>query len=56
LVDRAVRLVDHDDVEVPHAKAALAVCGLVNEAHHRGVGGHKHAAFGVLVGHQIHGR
>ena len=38
LVDRAVRLVDHDQVEVAGAEAALAVARLVDQVHHRRVG------------------
>ena len=53
LIHRAVRLVDDDEVEMADAEAALPVEGLVNQPHHRRVGGHEHPAFGVLLGHQI---
>ena len=60
LVDRTVRLVDHDQVEVAHAEAALpafaVISGFVDQAHHRRVGGDEHPALGVLVGHQVDGR
>ena len=47
LIHRAVRLVDDDEVEVPDAKAALAVEGLVNQPHHGRIGGDEYPAFGV---------
>ena len=54
LVDRAVRLVDDDEVEMPDAKAALAAGHVVDQAHHGRVGRDINPALGVLVGHQIH--
>jgi len=53
LVHRAVRLVDDDEVKVADTKTALTVGGLVNQAHHGGVGRDKHPAIGVFLGHQI---
>ena len=47
--------VHHDQVEVAHAKAALpAASGLVDQAHHRRVGGYIHAPLGGAVGYQVH--
>jgi hypothetical protein len=56
LVDRTVSLVDDDQVEVAYAEAPLPVVCVVDQPHHRGVGRDEHAPFGVLVGHQVHGR
>ena len=53
LVDRAVRLVDHDEVEMPDAKAALAAGHVVDQAHHGRIGRDIDPALGVLVGHQV---
>ena len=53
LVDRAVRLVDDDQVEVARAESALAVVGLVDQAHHRRIGRDVDPAVGGLLGHQV---
>ena len=39
LIHRAVRLVDDDQVEMPDAKTALPVLRLVDQPHHRRIGG-----------------
>ena len=56
LEDRAVRLVDDDQVEVPDAEAPLAVARLVDQPHHRRIGGDEDAPLGVLLGDQVHRR
>ena len=49
-IDRAVRLIDHDEVEMADAEAAFAViAGLVDQPHHRRIGRNVDAAFLVLV-------
>ena len=44
-VDRAMRLVDHHEVEVPDAEAALLRVRLVDQAHHGRIGRDVDAAF-----------
>jgi hypothetical protein len=51
-----VRLVDDHEVEVPHAEAPLAVGGLVDQPHHRRIGGDVDAPLGLLVGDEVDGR
>ena len=53
LVDRPVRLVDDDQVEVPRAKARAAALALVDQVHHRRIGRQEHAAFARLFRHQV---
>ena len=48
-VDRAVRLVDHDQVEMPGPEAARAVLHLLDQVHHRRVGREEHPRAGVVV-------
>ena len=56
LVDRPVGLVDDDQVEVPGPEAPPGLIGLVDQAHHRGVGRDVDAPVGVLLRHQVHRR
>ena len=57
LIHRAVRLVDDNEVEVTDTETALAgrfiIRGLINQTHHRRVGGNEHPALGMLLGDQI---
>ncbi len=46
-------LVHDHEVEVPDAKAALAVARFVDQPHHGGVGRQEHPALDVLVGDQV---
>ena len=55
LVDRAVRLVDHHEVEVAGTECPYARVGVVDQVHHRRVGADVHPPVGDLLGHQVHG-
>ena len=55
LVDGAVGLVDDDQVEVAGTEQPLPAVGLVDQVHHRRVGGDVDAPVGDLLGHQVHG-
>ena len=48
-VDRAVRLVDDDQVEMPRPEPAGAVLHLLDQVHHRRIGREKHPRAGVVV-------
>ncbi len=54
LVDRAVRLVDDHQVEIPHPETGDAVVGLVDQVEHGRVGAHVHPPLGVLFRDQVH--
>ena len=55
LIDGAVRLVHHNQIKVPHAKAALSAArSFIDEPHHRGVGRYIYPPLGGAVGHQVH--
>ena len=56
LEHRSVGLVDDHQVEMPHAEPPLAIPGLVDQPHDRGIGADEHSAIGIPVRHQIDGR
>jgi hypothetical protein len=56
LIDRAVRFVDDDEVEVAGAEAALPVPRLIDEPHHRRIGGDEDAPLAIPLGDEVHGR
>ena len=49
-----MRFIDDDQIEMPGAKAPLAVAGFVDQSHHGGIGGNKNPALRSLR-HQITG-
>jgi hypothetical protein len=54
LIHRAVRLIDDDEVVIPHPETPLPGLHLVDQPHHGRVGGNVHPALPVLVGDEIH--
>ena len=54
LEDRAMRLVDDDQIEMADPEPALAIPRLVDQPHHCRIGRDKDPALGILLGHQVH--
>ena len=48
-------LVDDDEIEISWPETLLVVYRIVDEVHHRGIGGYVHAAVGDLLGDEIDG-
>jgi hypothetical protein len=56
LIDRAVRLVDDNEVEVARPELDLPVLLAVDQVHHRRICGEEHPPLADALGHEVHRR